>query len=321
MTPPRYIVKDQLVDVTMQAVGRSFRFLPTRNVRDSLQFVFALLVAKYGLLVHEFEFMSNHLHFVATDVDGELPNFMREFDSLLARQLNAVRGSTGGNIEKGYGLLLIADGAKLLEKVVYILANAVSAHLVERVKQWKGPNSLNLNYGQAVTFQRPKCGMWAQTRADKPRNKFESRGRRAYRGRSDAPEEIEFTLVRPGPAMPELSDTQLRTRVRELLGERERALIEQRRQTGQTVLGMRAVLQQHYLDTPERSRVLFETKPRVSGKDPRKRAAKLKCLVGFESAYRIARDVWLKGERSVVFPFGTWLMLSRFGVQCATAPP
>jgi len=319
MTPPRHIEKGQLVDITMQTVGRSFRFLPTPEVRDSLDFIFALVVAKYGLLVHEYEFMSNHLHFIATDVRGELPNFMRDFDSLVARQLNAIRGTSGSNIEKGYGLIHISDERKLLEKAVYVLANAVSAHLVRRVKEWKGPNSLRLEYGRKTTLKRPKCGIWKETLGAGLQSRFESRGRLAYRGRSRTPEEVDFMLVRP-PTMKHLSDTKLRQIIRDKVEDRERELITQRSRTRQKVLGMRRVVEQHYLDTPQHSRVLFETKPRVSGTDVGKRVDKLQTILNFEAAYRRARDAWLAGDPRRVFPFGTWLMRVRFGVCCATAP-
>jgi len=320
MTPSRYIEEGQLVDVTMQTVGRSFRFLPTPEVRDSLDFIFALVVAKYDLLVHEYEFMSNHLHFIATDVRGELPNFMRDFDSLVARQLNAIRGTSGSNIEKGYALIHISDERKLLEKAIYVLTNAVSAHLVRRVKQWKGPNSLGHEYGHKTVLERPKCGIWKETQSAKLGGKFGSKKRRAYRGRSRTLEEVQFVLVRPS-TMNHLSDAELRQLIRDKVGERERELIAQRRQTRQKVLGMRRVLEQRYLDTPQCSRVLFATKPRVSGTDVGKRSDKLEAILNFEAAYRRARDTWLAGDHSVVFPFGTWLMRVRFGVHCVTAPP
>ena len=320
-TPPRQVTKNQLVDVTVKAVGESFRFLPTVDVRESLLFIFAWLVSKYGLLIHEYEFMSNHFHFVATDVRGELPNFMRDLDSYLAMQLNALRGTTGSNIEKGYSNIAISDPGKLLDKSVYVLCNAVSAHLVKRTKDWKGPNSLAMDYGVPVAIERPKCGIWTEKRAPKPKSPFASRGRRKYRGRSKAPQRVELTLHRPPEVLPELGDAELRQEIRNRVDAREAELVAERRRTGQKVLGMRGVLQQHFLDTPRRSRVLFETKPRVSGNDRRKRWEKLDARLTFEAQYRRSRDAWFEGNQDVVFPHGTWLMRVRFGAKCAEPPP
>ena len=97
VTPPRYIVEDQLVFVTCGAVGRSFRFLPVEAVVRFLWFALAATVRKYGIAVHEVFFLSNHFHIVLTDVDGCLPDFMRDLNSLVSRGLNALREA----IERG----------------------------------------------------------------------------------------------------------------------------------------------------------------------------------------------------------------------------
>jgi putative transposase len=65
VTPPRYNVPGQTVWVSVQAVGRSFRFVPTVQVRESIDFLFALLATKYGLKVHEYLFMKDHPDYLA----------------------------------------------------------------------------------------------------------------------------------------------------------------------------------------------------------------------------------------------------------------
>lgn len=318
MTPARHIEEGQLVAVTMQAVGRSFRFLPTRQVTETIWFLFGVLVGEYGLAVHDFEFMSNHLHLLCTDVKGRLPDFMRDFDSLLARALNAIRGSTGANIE-GYDMVVLTDDVATLDASVYTLVNACKANLVKRTRQWKGANSLALDYGQTIVIPRPKCGLWAPSRPPKRKGKFRSRGRAAYRGRSKMPALTTFTLVRP-PIMKDLSDEKLRALVREKVNERELELIEERRKTGQTVLGMNNVLRQHYQDTPHSSRVLFQNRPRVSGRDWWERLTTLNARLKFEAENAAASRAFRAGDHEVVFPHGTWLMRVRFDVRCAGPP-
>jgi hypothetical protein len=62
VTPPRCNGPGETFFVTVEAVGRAFRFVPKAEVRQSIDFLFALLVAECGLLVHEFLFMSNQRH-------------------------------------------------------------------------------------------------------------------------------------------------------------------------------------------------------------------------------------------------------------------
>ena len=101
MTSPRYVVPDQTVFITLRAVGRSFRFLPTRQVRELIDYALAVMSKEHGILLHELEFLSNHGHLLLTDVHGVLPDSMRDLASLLSRSLNVHRGHRGTNIRKG----------------------------------------------------------------------------------------------------------------------------------------------------------------------------------------------------------------------------
>jgi putative transposase len=320
VTPPRYNVPGQTVWVTVQAVGRSFRFVPTVQVRESIDFLFALLATKYGLEVHEFLFMSNHFHLVATDPRGVISDFLCEFDSMLSRQLNALRGTTGTNFEREPGILAIADSGGIIEKAIYTLCNPLVAHLVKHLREWKASSSFGLEYGESVTFARPKCGLWTETRRPERKGKHPSRWRLKYRGRSKAPETARLTLVRP-KAMLELDDEELRRYIRDRVAEREEELIEERRRTKTQVVGWLGVIAQHYLAMPSTPRVLFQRRPRVAGSNPGACAILLETLERFVHAYRLALAAFKAGERSSVFPYGTLQMVRRYDVACATAPP
>ncbi len=328
MTPPRYNVPGQRCFVTVQAVGRSFRFVPVQKVRDSIMFLFARYVTKYGLLVHEFLFMSNHFHFVVTDPKGKLSDFLQHFDSMLSRQLNALRGTTGTNFEKDPGILVIADDDGLLDKAVYTLVNPVAAHLVDRLAQWKAPSSLNMEYGQAIEFPRPTCGMWTESRRPRRKSDHPDSWRLKYRGRSSAPETATLTLARP-PIEQDMSDGELREEVLNRARQRERELAKERREQGRKVVGWRNVLLEHFLSIPSSPRALFKRRPRVTGTDPVECAALRTIIRRFERTYRRAVEA-LKSAHSKEegkdselpeFPHGTLQIARRYGICCAMAPP
>jgi putative transposase len=338
VTPPRYIVEDQLAFVTCAAVGRSFRFLPTSLVVEILWFALAVMVNKHGVAVHEAFFASNHFHVVLTDVKGNLPAFMRDFNSLISRSLNALRGTTGTNIEKGYNIVSPADDEKVVEHCVYSLLNACAAHLVERARDWLGLSTLHLEYDKPVVVERPAAGLWKNAGKGTSRRTSAVRGsagRAAHAGRTTMPSSIAFTLVRP-PVHLELGDEALRELIRSKVQAGEEELITQRRAEGRRVLGMQRVLRQSWSDTPATSRVLFETTPRVSGRSKWARLEHLGRRLNFESAYRAARtklDAFLRragrfgdalasrvaklaalGE--IVFPRGTYLVRCRYALTC-----
>jgi REP element-mobilizing transposase RayT len=320
VTPPRYSEKGQTCFVTVQAVGQEFRFAPNEKVRASIDFLFALLATECGLLVHEFLFMSNHFHMVVTDPDRRLSEFLQTFDSMLSRQLNALRGGSGSNFEKRPGIQIVADAGGILKQAVYTLSNPLASHLVELMREWKASSSWGMEYGQAVTFARPDCGLWTPTRARVRKGQHPSAGRLRYRGRSNAPETATLTLARPKALRPELSDAELRALVRAEVRARETELLAQRKKARTSVVGWVAVVARHFRDVPTTSRVLFQRKPRVTGTDASACARVLATIDRFVKAYRAALEDFKAGKWPT-FPHGTLQMVDRFNVPCATAPP
>lgn len=327
VTPPRYISKGQTLFITLRAVGRSYRFLPERAVNDIIRYALAVTAEHYGIALHEFEFLSNHGHILLTDVEGRLPDFMRDLNSLISRQLNAHRGHRGTNIEKGYNAVAPQDAEKVLDHAVYTLANACSANLVKRTRHWKGVNSFAMRYGTPVVVKRPKVGMWkyedeAGRRGNKRRRKTTLNANRARRRcRSKLPERVELVITRPPGVSPHLSDHELRNEILRRVDIRERELIDQRARTRRRVVGMRAVLAQDWQASPRSKEDLFRTRPSFSGRSKWARIEASQRRHQYLEHYAKARDAFNAGDRGVEFPHGTWLMRRRHNVCCACAPP
>jgi putative transposase len=321
MTRPRPIVPKTLCFVTARAVGRMFRFVPQRDVVRVFEYLFAVAAERFGMKVHEALCMSNHFHVLMSDVDGQLPDFMHYFDSLLARSLNAMRGTSGSVFEKGYSLVVVTDDAKALEHAVYTLANPCAAHLVRRSKQWPGFSTLRMKYGETRKIERPKLGLWtqAQTQIERGRKRPRNSERDQHRGKpSRLPDVVDLTLERP-PIYIELSDAELRTELRQQLDAEELALIKKRGHEDREVLGVSKVLAQPWYGFPGRPADMFGTNPTVSGRTKWVRIEALQRRREFELAYARARASFLAGIREVLWPFGTWLMRVRFGLPVETS--
>ena len=321
MTPPRQIRPGQPCFVTVRAVNRSFRFVPTRTVCDVITYCLAVALAKYRsrIAVHEFLWMSNHYHLVLSDVDGCLPKFMEELNSLLARALNALHGIQGTAIEKGYNLVVTESDSKVVEHCVYTLANPCRAHLVKRSRQWQSVSSTKLGYGVSVKIRRPKCGLWGGPCRHIHQRSSQASKRARFGDRSRLPEEVELVLARP-PIMPELSDAKLRHFIRERLEERERAFIEERRRRRITVMGWSAARKIDVCFVPRQTEERFGRVPSYSGSSKSARIDAWKRRQCFLERYYDALRRFLGGDREVMFPAGTWLMKVRFGVPCCPLP-
>jgi len=323
MTAPRSVVPGRLCFVTARAVCRMFRFVPVAEVVRVFEYLFAVAAARYRMDVHEVLCMSNHFHVLMTDVDGVLPDFMGYFNSLLARSLNAMRGTSGSVFEKEYSVVEVTDDEKAVEHAMYTLANPCSANLVRRSKQWPGFSTLRMKYGDTRAIERPRIGLWKrEARVENRRRKKKRDPKRGWRrGKpSVLPDVIEFELVRP-PICRALGDRELRAEILARLDARELELIEERRDRGTEVLGVARVLAQPWYGFPGRPEDLFGTSPGVSGKSKWARIEALQRRADFVLAHGVARTRFLAGERDVVWPFGTWLMRVRLGLPCENAPP
>lgn len=321
VTPPRQIHPGQLCFVTARAVNRCHRFAPNRRALEIVWYCFAFTLGKFRdrIEAHEFLWMSNHYHLVLTDRGACLPRFMEELNSLLARALNALYGIQGTAIEKGYNLVAVATDDKLVQHSVYTLANPCSAHLVENSHHWLGVSSRQLEYGGSLTIKRPAHGLWARAQASAGRRTSRWPRRTALGGRSKLPEEVELVLTRPR-IKPELSDRELRRQIRELLHERERVLVKQRRAQGRRVLGWDSATKVSFRAAPERAEELFGMVPAFSADTKEARIAAWKRRRAFLEQYYDALRRFIGGDAATVFPAGTWLMRARFGVRCCPLP-
>jgi putative transposase len=321
VTPPRQIHPGQLCFVTVRAVNRCYRFAPTRPTLDIIWYCFACTLEKYRgcIEAHEFLWMSNHYHLILTDRGGRLPRFMEELNSLLARALNAQHGIQGTAIEKGYNLVVVATEAKLVDHCVYTLANPCSANLVERCHQWHGVSSRRLEYGVPITIVRPKYGLWGGPCRHVKRSASQESKRSRFGGRSKLPKEVTLVLTRPS-IMSELSDAQLRSRIREQLNERERSIIGERRSRKQRVMGWEAARKVSFGAAPKRTEERFGTVPSYSADTTAARISAWERRRDFLERYYDALRQFVRGEWRVEFPAGTWLMKVRFGVTCCPLP-
>lgn len=311
-TPPRIILPGRTVHLIINASNQQFRFAPKPEVIASIQYIFWYCVAKYKVSVHDHCWMSNHAHCVLTDEEGNLPNFMNCMNALISRQLNAIRKSNGGNIEKGYSDIELLDDECIIETCAYALANPCSVHLATTARTWRGITSARLEYGQEFEVTRPKCGLWAEARAKTPK----SSGTPQKRSLSKLPEKVQGSLTRP-KIHPELSDQELRAKVFEETQALEKTAAKERRLKNKKIVPWVKVQARRPNDTPKKLRSGSNDKPRFSTNCPKLRELAWMKIDAFRDQYAQALDHFVnKAYDKAVFPAGTWKMRVRFDVNC-----
>lgn len=266
---------------------------------------------------YEFEAISTHYHLVLYDRFGKVGDFLKELNSLIARALNSARGTGGKFFAEEPGIQTILGEGRVLEACVYTLANAVSAGIVHKTGHWKGFSSFRMEYGQERVIKKPCIGIWSTKQDHRNRKSSRRSGRARFANRSKKPETAILKLDRPR-IFRELSDAELRAKIREKLAAREAEVRAKR--AGKPVLGMKAAQKIDWRTVPAKGGELFGRQPTFSTETVEQRRAMKRLRRRFIRDYRLALALWNAGERDVVFPAGTVRMRLRHNVLTEPIP-
>jgi REP element-mobilizing transposase RayT len=298
MTAPRQVLRGTTALVTSRTSERRFFLRPSEQTNATIGYLLAVLSERYGILLHVACVLSNHLHLVLTDPEARLPDFMRDFGSLLGRVVNASLGHWDSIHERAsFSSVALKTADDVLAKMVYALANPVAAGLVRRGREWPGFwSDPRLVGGKGVVFKRPE-GFF----------------------REDGPMPEEATLrFRPPPGFEDDPDF-VAALLRHLEREEDRLAAELGK-AGRSFLGVAKVRAQKWYARPAHGERRRGLSPTVACRNKWKRIEALQLLKAFRVAYRAALEKWRKGQRDVVFPYGTWLMRVLHSAECANPP-
>lgn len=297
MTAPRRVVQGTSYLVSRRCTQRELLLKPSARCNHVFQFVLAVAAARYGVRIHAACVMSNHFHLVVTDPRARLPEFSRLLDGVVAKALNALYGRWESFwAPSSYSAVALVTPEDIVEKTAYTLANPAAAHLVEHGAQWPG--------------------VWSDPHRIGGRGELIHRPRHYFAEDGSMPAAQELTFTTP-PGFDSAAD--FRQRVIARMTELEDAAAAERDAEGVTVLGARRVMRQSHTDRPRRGERRRVLDPRLAAGDKWKRIEAIGRLVSFLEEYRDSVLRYWRGERSVVFPHGTYLMRVRFGVACASS--
>jgi len=257
----------------------------------------------HGVVVHAGCLMSTHSHEVVTDVRGELPRFLQTFHRLLALTTKAYRGWPEEVFNKrssGAHALLTPEAT--LEALTYLMANPVEAFAVRYARDWPGANTLPKELGTRVI------------RVRRPSYYFDG-------DNQGWPDVIELHLEMPTALDVDYGPELARERIAERVHERERRAWQESKRTGLSFVGPRRVLK---LSPTKRARSYeaFGTlNPQFAAGGHRRAATEaVKRLRAFNAQYETALRRWMQGDRTPLFPEGTWWMRVCHGVVCGPGP-
>lgn len=294
MTLPRQVLAGASYLVSRRCAQREFLLQPTALTTSTFKYVLAVAAKRHRMLVHAVCVMGNHYHLVVTDPHAELPRFTQFLDGVLARALNASYGRWEAFwAPSSYSAVRLVSPIDVLAKIVYTLANPVSAGLVSQARDWPG-----------LWSSPDRIGAGGES-APRPDHFFSQRGSMPER------EELVFT-VPPGFD----SAAEFRAELQRRLAVREAARRKHRNARGRAFLGVLRVMRQKRTDSPKSRAPRRGVRPRVAARDRWRRLEALRRLAGFVRAYREALRSLRHGQWHAVFPHGTYLLRVHLGVAC-----
>jgi putative transposase len=288
MTKPRRVIPGVSYLISRRCSERRFFLRPDPKVTHIFEYLLAVLAERYGVEIHAFVLMSNHYHLVITDTRGRLPDFERDLNSALARSINAFRGRWESFWDgESYSAVELLGDADMLAKMAYTLVNPVHARLVSLVWQWEGASSAKMRFGRGRRIERPK-GFFRDT----------------------MPAVATLKITRP--ECKEIDGGVFETMLRRQVRAREDAA-----RHGGTVMGMKRVMQQDWNRSPKSYEEKRGISPRIACKNKWVRIQALQRSAAWLQAYAEARAEFVRGNREVEFPPGTWWMCTQLGCRVA----
>ena len=295
MTMPRQVLPGTSYLLTRRTIQRQFLLSPSKVVNQIVLYCLGLAAQRYDVLLHAFCAMSNHLHPVATDTAGRVPEFERWFHEFVAKAINASLGRWGALWEPGsYNAVTLETAEDVLAAMTYAATNPVKAARVTRADLWPGVNIVPSDLGRKIKVKRPSI---------------------FFRAAGPLPDEVELEFVMP-PGYEHLTLPEFQALWQQQIEAEEEKLRQDVLASGRTFAGRRAVRRQ----SPHTKATSWECrrglKPRIKCRDKWLRITAIQRLQRFYREHRKACEQFKAGVRDVLFPTGTYWMRVHAGVRC-----
>lgn len=296
MSAPRQIPPGTIYLLTRRCVQRQFFLRPSPQVNQIFRFCLAHAAQRFRIRIHNFCVLGNHFHIVATDDHGTLPQFMHWLDEYVAKCCNLHLGRWETFWAPGsYSAVRLLDLDDIVARMVYVYTNPVDAGLVATAREWPGARSL------------PQDIAAPAQETERPQGFFRKKG--------PVPERALLHFSVPD-ALEEATDNPVELLER-AVHDREQEIQHRFLAEGRRFLGRRRVLAQSPFGQPKSVAPRRNLSPRIAARDKWRRIETLRRLKEFLDDYRRARHRYQEGDRSVLFPWGTYWMRVRLGVMCA----
>jgi REP-associated tyrosine transposase len=300
VTVPRQVAPGRTYLISRRNTQRLYLLRPSRRTEQIVLYCAGEAAARFGITLHAWIVLSNHWHLLVRDNHGNLSEFLAHLHKLIAKAMNAELGRWENFwAAEQCSAVYLVEASDRFDKLVYLLANPVTDHLVERVAEWPGACSL------------PQHLSGLPKKVKRPHGYFRDGG--------PMPEEVTLVAEKP-EGFEHLSDEEWAGKIRDAVRAEEQKACAARARHGWRVLGSKRIRAAATTDRPTTIEPRRTLRPHLACRRKERRVRELAALRGFRADYREARLRFEAGDHEVVFPYGT-CRYARLGARCATVPP
>jgi REP element-mobilizing transposase RayT len=261
---------------------------PSAEVNAAVGGVLAKAVARYGVELHAYVVLSNHVHLLVSTKGAQLSAFMQYFAGNTARKAGRLAQWAGGFWQRRFSAEPVLDDEAAEGRLRYILSHGVKEGLVRHPAEWPGLSCLKLL--REGGCERHRFFHWARRRNSGT----------LVEGGADPwspalAEEIELELT-PLPHWSGLSPVERRLRVDAIVNE----IVREGETAHLHVLGVESIrrLHSHRIQSPPkkgRAPLCHTSSPALRTEYRRARAA-------WRGQYRAASQALREGTSPLPFP-------------------
>ena len=264
--------------------------------------VLAVTARQFDVAIHVAVVMSTHFHLVVTVPDANVSEFMHRLDLRLAKSIQVLRKFVKG-VVWAPGQLSIVElktTQAVAEQIAYAIANPVKAGLVYTASDWPGLTAKVTDLGhREVSAARPEFYFTGP--------------------RWDEHAVAAFKLTLPD-CLAELGTEPAHAILAAELEREEREARAHVKAEGWKVMGRIAAANASPYRCAKSWRDLGKLNPHIAagrGQNDARRAA-IAELRAFRADHAAAKKQWIDGDRSTMFPAGTYWMLVHHRAPTAT---
>jgi REP element-mobilizing transposase RayT len=284
-----------LVEVTCRTVHGRFLLLPRPELNEILVGILARAQQRYEVSVCAYVFASNHYHLLLHVQDADrLARFMNYVNGNVAREAGRLAEWKEKFWSRRYESILISEEPEAQTgRLKYVLSHGAKENLVARPEDWPGAHAVHALL-EGVSIE----GLWfSRAKEYGARRQGQEFDRLKYAT-------AETLHLSPLPCWKDLSETQQRERVTDLVREIEAEAAAERERTGIEPPGPAAIRAQKPHDRPNRSKKSPAPFCHAASKAVRREL--YEAYAWFVGCFRQAAEKWKAGDLTASFPSGSF---------------